>query len=298
MRPPPATVPWLLPLLVIAAGGCAIVGETSPRIDTVDADDPRLTSAAKPAQRTVPVEVLFLRCAADDPLLHDDIWTHVDEQAVDAERRRALNANGLRVGVVSGRLPPAFVERLATSADAADMVGGDAPGARRRLQLLPGRGSELVTAARLPSLVILEQRDGSVRGGTYHDATTQLALDAHPAADGRVRLEMVPEIRHGPVEKSWAGEDGMFRLETGQRRHRLDYLGVEVTLPLDGMLLIGPAGAPSSSVGDGLLRDQGEGNTVRLLVIRPLGRSLDPVFAGSEPVDSEIALPVAPSITD
>lgn len=298
MRPPPATVPWLLQLLVIAAGGCAAVGERTLRPDAIGDDAASVISAAKPAQRTMQLEVLFIRCAADDPLLHDGIWDHVDEQAIDGPRRRALNANGLRVGVIGSQLPPAFAERLATSTDAGDLAGGDSPGTRRRLQLLPGRGSELVTATRLPSLVLLEQRDGSVRGGTYHDATTQLALDAHPAADGRVRLELVPEIKHGPVEKSWAGEDGMFRLETGQRRHRLEYLGVDVTLPLDGMLLIGPAGEPSSSLGDGLLREQGEGGTVRLLVLRPLGRSLDPVFAGAEAGDTD-ADPANPSpVTD
>ena len=50
------------------------------------------------------------------------------------------------------------------------------------------------------------------------------------------------------------------------------------------MLLIGCAGEPSTTVGDGLLRDHGGGGdrgTMRLLVIRPLARSVDPVFASA-----------------
>lgn len=288
MRPPPATALWLLPLLVVGLGGCAVVGDTAFRRDPAADPLARGVSTTKPAPRTLQFEVLFVRCAAEDLDLHDDVWEHVDEQAIDTHRRRALNANGLRVGVVTGDPPRALMERLAARDAPDDAATGDAAGTRRRLQLLPGRGSELVTAARLPSLVLLEQRDGTVGGGTYHDVTAQLALDAHPGPDGRVRLEVVPEFRHGPVEKSWAGEDGMFRLETGQRRHRLDYLGVDVTLPLEGLLVIGPAGEPSSSVGDALLREQGQdGGTVRMLLIRPLSRPVDPAFAGSEPPDDD-----------
>lgn len=289
MRQPLATAPWLLLPVLAAAGGCAIVGDATARRDAVSDAAATALSAAKPAPRTMQFEVLFVRCGSADEELRDALWNQVDEQALDTERRRALNANGLRAGVVTGALPGAVAERLAVASTAADDGGGgDAAVTRRRLQLLPGRGSEIVTAARLPSLVLLEQRDGSVRGGTYHDATTQLALDAHPAPDGRVRIEVVPEIRHGPVEKSWAGEDGAFRLETGQRRHRLDYLGIDVTLPLEGLLVIGPAGEPSASVGDGLLRDHGHGGgTVRLLVIRPLARAVDPVFADTLPADDD-----------
>jgi hypothetical protein len=292
MRPPPATAPWLLPILasLVAAPGCTLVTATivarGPSADTRPAD----AAGQRPAPRTIPLEVTFVRCAADDVQLREELWRHVDEQALDDERRRALNANGLRAGVVTGQLPEAFAARLSTAdAEPADVAGIDASHARRLLHLLPGRGSELVTATHLPSLVLLERRDGQVRGGTYHDATPQFALDARPAADGRVRLELVPEVRHGPVEKSWAGEDGAFRLETGQRRHRMEHLGIDVTVPAGGMLLVGCGGEPSATVGDGLLRDHGdsEENTVRLIAIRPLVRSTDPVFAEPAPIGDE-----------
>ena len=288
MRPPPATAPWLLPIIasLLAAPGCSLA--TSVLVARRPDADARLADAAvpQPAPRTIPLEVIFIRCAADDVQLRDEIWQHVDELVLDGERRRALNANGLRVGVVTGELPVEFAARLATAEDEpAEVAGVDPAHARRRLRLLPGRGSELVTATRLPSLVLLERREGEVRGGTYHDATPQFAVDARPAADGRVRLEVVPEIRHGPVEKSWAGEDGVFRLETGQRRHRMDHLGIDVTLPPGGLLLVGCGGEPSATVGDGLLRDHGNGDegTVRLIAIRPLARSTDPAFAEPAP---------------
>lgn len=290
MRPPTATARWLLPIVAcaIATAGCRLVGSGMLATDAMTADQAAAPARSKPAPRTIHLEVLFVRCAEDDVQFRDGLWNHVDEQALGDPVRRALNANGMRVGIMTGDLPAEVADRLAeASAGEAvgDVAGVDPALARRLMQVLPGRRSELVTATRLENLVILEQADGAVRGGTYHEATPQFAIEARPAADGRIRLEAVPEIKHGPVEKSWVGEDGMFRLETGQRRHRMEHLGVDVTLPPGGMLLIGCAGDPSTTVGDGLLRDHGGGgdrSTMRLLVIRPLARSVDPVFASAE----------------
>lgn len=300
MRPPPATAPRLLPIvaLVVVTGGCSMlttaVVDRGPAVDILAPD----AATGKPPPRTIPLEVTFVRCDDDDADHSEQLWRHVDEQVLDDARRRALNANGLRAGVVTGHLPAEFAARLAASADEpADVAGIDPARARRLLNLLPGRGGELVTAHRLPSLVLFEQRDGEVRGATFHDATPEFTLDARPAADGRICVELVPEVRHGPVEKSWAGEDGMFRLETGQRRHRMEHLGIVVTVPPGGLLLVGRAGDAATTVGDGLLRDRGDGDhgTVRLLAIRPLARTTDPAFAepvAASPDDEGPRLPV------
>jgi hypothetical protein len=286
--------PWLLAIIAASAtvgcriGGLAVVDNRVPADAPTAAD----ASRSKPVSRTIHLEVLFVRCDEHDQLLREEIWTFVDEQALDDSLRRRLNANGLRAGIVTGPLPPSLAERFAAGEDSpGDVSGVDPALARRLLQLLPGRRSELVMAAHLESLVLLEQRDGEVRGATYHDATPQLALEARPSADGRVRLEAVPEIKHGPVEKSWVGEDGMFRLETGQRKHRMDDLGIDVALPPGGMLVIGCAGDESATVGDGLLREHARGDraTVRLLAIRPLARGVDPAFAPPEPADGRAA---------
>jgi len=289
MRPPPATAPRLLPIvaIIVVTGGCSVL--TTAVVGRGPATDIPATDAVtvKPPPRTISLEVTFVRCDDDDVELREEIWRHVDEQVLDDSRRRALNANGLRAGVVTGHLPAEFATRLAASADEpADVAGIDPARARRLLNLLPGRGGDLVTAHRLPNLVLFEQRDGEVRGATFHDATPQFTLDAHPAADGRIRLALIPEVRHGPVEKSWAGEDGMFRLETGQRRYRMEHLGIDVTVPAGGLLLVGCAGEAATTVGDGLLRNQdgGDHGPVRLIVIRPLARTTDPAF--TEPVNA------------
>jgi len=277
--------------LALAAGlglaGCRFVGvgpATTPVLDATDAVD--RAGAPRDVARTIPLELTFVRCDEHDAALRDELWQFVDEQGFDADLRRRLAANGLRVGIVGEHLPAHLADRFAAAEPAGpDTLSTDAAVSRRILRLLPGRHGEVVMASGIRELVLLEQADGGVRGGTYADASPVVVLRAKPAADGRVEIEAAPQIRHGPVEKSWVGEDGMFRLETGQRRHHLDHLTFKAVLPREGMLVVGCGGADTASVGDCLLRDhdRGDRTTVRLLVIRPLADSIDPVFAPPQP---------------
>lgn len=285
MRPTAASPASLLPLVFCAAlaTGCRLLGVALPAADDPATEAADATPRGRTTRHTIPVELLFVRCDERDATLRDELWNLVDEQALGDATRRGLNANGLRVGVVGGHLPPHIADRFA----APDTGEGDGFAAaavtRRLLRLLPGRRSEVVAASRLAELVLLEQCGGEVRGATYHDASPQFAVRAWPASDGRVRLEVVPEVKHGPLEKSWVGEDGMFRLDTGQKRHRMEHLRIGTTLPAGGLLLIACAGDDAATVGDALLRerDRAAGAGARLLAIRPLAAGVDPMFSSA-----------------
>jgi hypothetical protein len=280
-------------LLAIVTGlfgsGCRFLSAgREPAADQTTA----LGRSARPRSpaHTMLLELLFIRCPSDDQALHQELWGFVDEQFLDSGLRGRLAANGLRVGIVSGQLPTHLADRFTGTVTADDATGAqplatEAMVTRRQLRLLPGRRSEIVTSSSLAELVLLEQTAEGVSGGTYRDASPLLAVVARPAADGRVSLEAVPEIRHGPVEKSWVGEDGMFRLETGQKRHRMEHLRVTATLPADSMLVLGCAGDETATVGDRLLRDHDRsgGTGLRLLVIRPLIATIDPLFTAADP---------------
>lgn len=285
---PPAPVAWrLLALLAsLAAGGCLLPGGApSPGpIATIGGGRPPT------ADRTIPLELTFVRCDADDPLLRDEFWQFVDEQAIPTDVRGRLAANGLRVGVVGVHLPSHLAARFsAASSDgpASGALPTDAAVSRRLVRLLPGRRGEIVAAARVRELVLLEHAGGGVRGGSYHDASPLFAVEARPAANGHVHLQVRPEIRHGPLEKSWVGEAGMFRLETGQRRHRLEHLDFDLVLPRDGTLVLGCRGGDTVTAGDCLLRDHDRGGgAVRLLAIRPLSDAVDPLFQPDDEADA------------
>jgi hypothetical protein len=289
MRP---KAPWPVVCLLACAAGCHAL--TTPR------GDPPLVVGADPAPasqtpRTIPVEIIFVRFDEHDATLRDEAWNAIDEQACDEALRGRLATNGLRVGVVSGDLPPHIAERILpdrTAAAPGDTAVAETPFSRRLLRLLPGRRSEIIAAAGIDELVLLETGDGQVRGGTFRDATGLFSLQVRPAADGRVRIDLVPEIKHGPLERSWVGEDGMFRMETSQRRHRREDLALSLDLRAGGLLVVGCAGDTAATLGDALLRDRGGHRaTMRMLVIRPLGQTVDPLFAESVTViddDSDV----------
>jgi hypothetical protein len=233
------------------------------------------------------LELVFVRHEEHDPALRDELWNLADEQVFDEPLRRRLQANGLRAGVVTAHLPPHLADRFlppsVASGETLPAALPDNPAlVRHVLRLLPGRSSDVMAATGLDELVLLEQDGDSVRGKTYRDASTLFALRAWPAADGRVRLNLSPTIKHGPVERSWVGEEGMFRLEAGQRRNALAGLSFEATVPAGSMIIVGCVGEPASTAGDAFFRDRaGARSGQRLLAIRPVPheQSLDPMFA-------------------
>lgn len=290
----------MLLLLALVGGfagpGCRFLGGEREAATTSTEAALAGSKPSRAVAQTVLLELLFLRCLPDDLELREELWGFVDEQFLDTALRGRLAANGLRVGIVTSQLPAHLAARVSATLACDEATGSqplatEAIATRRHLRLLPGRRSEIVTASSQEELVLLEQSPEGVCGATYREASPLLAVTARPAADGRVTIEAVPEIRHGPVEKSWVGEDGMFRLETGQKRHRMEHLQFAATLPADAMLVVGCAGDETATVGDRLLRDHDRsgGTGMRLLVIRPTAATIDPVFTAGLPTDASDA---------
>ncbi len=286
----------LVPLALLAVAGCV----SAPTIDPLLTERmPKTAGAAggvamRPVAQTLPLEVFFLRCE-EDHAGHDELWARVDEQLVGETVRRRLAANGLRAGILLGQLPEPILAALEPPVSAGEdgppppvnAADANPPVVRRVLRLLPGRESELVALKSIPDLVVLEQEEDGLHGANYADAVPHFTLKAWPAADGRVRVDLVPVIRHGPMERSFVGEDGAFKIETSQRKRVLDRLRCEVTVPADGLLIVGPAGDPGASVGDALFRPRSQGRAeTRLLALRPLAPGVDPMFLTGRPSDA------------
>lgn len=279
-QPPCAPIIPLVAAVCLAGAGCRGLMLPTGSVVVADTDDGDSIAGqdAPAAVSTLPVELLFVRYDQQDPAITVDLWNLVDEQALGHELSARLAANGLRAGILSGPLPPAVAERVATAAAGDDATADDAV-SRRVLRLLPGKRAEIVATAGTPELVVLEHDGDGVRGGTYRDCTSQLAVRAWPGPDGRTRIEIVPELKHGPLQRTWIGEEGMFRLETGQARRRFETLAIDTLLPHRGMLVLGGVDAASATVGDALARDRtGSASCVRLIILRPLGTGVDPVF--------------------
>ena len=296
-RPASPALSRLVPpvlLLALTLAGCRL-----PLLDgllTSSADDsPEVLlgglgdgSAAAGKLETLPLECTFIRHAEEDADLGDTLWNLVDEQCLPTDLRYRLNSNGLRAGMIRGSLPPALAARFRPTADAAATTDGslleaDQAVVRRVVQALAGRSTEIVATPRVPELVLLERDTRSsaeqLSGQTYADASAIFDVRITPAADGGIGLSLTPLIKHGPIERSWIGDDGAFRLEAGQRKTLMDRLVLELRLPADGILILASAGPPSSSLGDAFFRDpRGRHEGRRLLAVRMLARTTDPMF--------------------
>lgn len=101
-----------------------------------------------------------------------------------------LEANGLRVGVLTGGLP-AEVE--------AAIQAPPRPGRPTEFNIPDGSNSLITLADRSPTTSLLLNRDGKAFGKDYHDASGWFRVTADQDGPTGVALRFVPEIHHGPV---------------------------------------------------------------------------------------------------
>lgn len=283
----------MLAVGAVTCSGCAslITGEWASEEPPLPLTDPSPRSAVK----TIPVEARWVRHPADDPLVAEQLWATADEQALPRDVRERLAANGLRAGLVPWPLPTDLAERLAyveveepsdttEQPDLDDTLMPDV--SRQTLRLLPGRHSEVVATPAMPELVVMMRDDNRVSGTTYQHASAVFELSADAAADGKTAIDLLPVIKHGDRRREWVGEEGVFRLEAGQCCQHLDSLGVSLELADNAILVVTAAGPPSSTVGDAFFRSRDLPRTPQqTLLIRPLTRTTDPLFAVSEPAE-------------
>ncbi len=247
------------------------------------------TSKSLPPGRLPPdavvLDVAFVRLKAADVASYDAIWSAADEQRLDADLRGSLEKNGVRAGVLGQQLPLRLRELLDTPPKLlAELSQGqpeelDFNGSRQHLPLRAGHRSVIKASKVFPSLPVLLSEEGSVRGYQLTDARCTLSLKAHPQGDGRVKLNLTPEIEHGEMKARWGGSEGMMIQQTSQDRLILDRLALETMLGPGQSLLVSTT-PDIKGLGEYFF-SQHVGGTVerRLLVIRYAQTQFDNLFA-------------------
>jgi hypothetical protein len=236
MLPSPGRTLLILPAL-------ALLGCTTPH--------PKSGSMLKPAQMSpssVAMEIIFARFPVGDLEINGKLWEEVDEQHFPAELRQQLGKHGFRVGLVGGQVPTALAKLLALKEEAPAV--GEAQRAnvaelatKPRVTLLhqqtrAGKRTEVVASGVYEHLPVLVSDSGELHGETYSQAQGLLAVTAFPQADGRVKLELLPEIHHDQAKQHWIGDQTMFRLEMSRPKRALDNLKISAVLTPGTMFLL------------------------------------------------------------
>jgi hypothetical protein len=274
---------WLV--VLTGGGGCSF-------IDRYETLEPRsILAKATPADDTINLEIYFAKTVLNDPALNQSLWTQVDEQRIDADLRKRLAHDGIRVGVLGPQAPPELARLLALTdqpiekpTDGTPLEVDTEPAVTlRRLQARAGRRNEIMSSNTYDELPLIRRSGEQLVGKTFRGADGRFALRGFSDAGGMVRLELVPELHHGEQQPRWVGTDGVLRLEAGKPREVFQELAVSVTLAPGEMLLMTTMPEKSGTLGHYFFTQPTSAQPAqKLLVLRPTQAASDELFAGSD----------------
>jgi hypothetical protein len=275
----------LLVLALACIGGCALWKE--------EISEPPSLPPAKMAQDTVVLEIAFVKIAGEALAQQESLWREVDEQPIPAETRRKLLENGLRAGVVSSQLPQLLRTLLEQTNDPLAIkgpgLGDDVTASQRQLQSRAGKRGVILAGSTQDKIALLLQEEGRISGQEYLQAQCLFAVKTFPQGDGRVRMELIPEIEHGEARQRWVGQEGSFRVEAGKDHKVLDHLRTELTLS-PGEVLILTCTPDQKGLGKQFFA-AGATSEQKLLMIRIAQTQYDDVFA-----PEKLKAPIATSV--
>jgi len=203
---------------------------------------------ARMSADSVALDIFFVRIPYGLEEANGPLWNEIDEQHFPADVRRRLAQNGFRIGLVGDGLPSRLCHLLELkdkprpAVDANETVLTDLESeprvTRRHLQLRANQRSEIIASEIYDQLPVLTCESGDVCGRSYPKAQGLLTVKSHPEPDGRVRLELTPELQYGEMRQRYVGGYGALRLEAGRSCRTFDNLAVHATLAPGNMIVV------------------------------------------------------------
>jgi hypothetical protein len=193
----------------------------------------------------------------------NSVWGAADVQVIPTETQRALEVNGVRIGLITGDLP-AEVDAIlkAPPPNKIEPARFDQPDG---LPAMVSLGESTPTAS-----LFFNLKDRAF-GKDYQDASGWIRVT--PTQDGvsSVSLRFVPEIHHGPIQNTYSSLPNagayapqQFMLKNSQQEETLRDLAATVTLQSGQVVVLGGPSEHDRSLGS-FLFTQPEGNSDRLM---------------------------------
>jgi hypothetical protein len=186
---------------------------------------------------------------AGDPVVDSAPWNVADEQPIPIEARQALEANGIRVGIITGSLPADLLEAFRASPPQEETQWV-------HIVLPEGEHTPIVVGDRSETASVLLNHKGKVDGRDYHDAEGRLIVNPGHSGSKSVSLRIVPEVHHGETRRTIAPLEGTgqfaqreFSIKDGQQEDILRDLALALDLNPDQTLVIGCRPQQTRSLG-------------------------------------------------
>jgi hypothetical protein len=232
-----------LSLCILLGVGCRLMDGPA------DFDGNALLKPARPSPNSVRMEILWARFPANDPALHGEAWRDIDETRLDPAVHRELANNGLRVGVISGKLPDAISRALNQSepdSEESSTIDGEThellvdPVVRGRVRQMPrDQRYEIVASDIHATLTLLKHAQEEWSGRTYESAQAIYAMRVSGQGDQTALVELTPELHHGQARMQiTGGDDGVWHQAMRRDREVFDRMRMNVKLAAGDMLVI------------------------------------------------------------
>lgn len=177
--------------------GCSLTG---PR-EKDQAAHPVVGGSEGPGAKRIILRMMIATRPVGDPGLSGALWSVADEQSLNPDTRRVLQANGFRFGVGTGELPKEVQEILA--APPPQKIDVQTIIIPESIATVLDPGTPLTQ-----SLAIMLGHNDKVIGKVYESARGYLRVTGSFDGEDAVSLRIVPELHHGPVQKGWAVAPG------------------------------------------------------------------------------------------
>jgi hypothetical protein len=231
---------------------------------------------AKTSPDSVTLEIFHARIPLDKDGTAEAIWDQIDEQRFDADLRRELVANGLRVGVVGSSPPEVLSDLLALESDAPEaspvrVISGESavPRVTRQVKQLNRRDEMSIQASEVRDQAdVLLSDKGSMGGQTFQQVQGVYTLQAQSIPGQRVKVRLTPELHHGDLRTRRVGSDqGIFLSTVSREREVFDRLTLETELAPGDLLVLGCLPNAKSSLGGVFHTASAGGQDERKLVV-------------------------------
>lgn len=260
----------LLALILVGVVGCASWSETPVQTETSS-----VHAASLPGTGTVDIETMIIRFSSDQAAELEEIWDRTDETTFESAQRRALDANGIRAGVLRGELPAVLVKQLNHSAQQKSLdvgeasgLGSDADARMRLIRCRTGGRKELIVRREINRpLSVVTSIDGVLSGQTFYDQpATLFALTPHALNDGTAKIEMVPEVQYGQSQNRYITTDFGMKQEAKRPTKIWKELKLSTTLAKGDVLVIAST-QPTKSLGGAFFLSENLQETEEHLVL-------------------------------
>jgi len=185
------------------------------------------------------LKVAIVSRPSDDQTINQVVWRVADEQIIPPEQRRAWEVNGLRVGRIMGELPLELEAALRETSPQKKVNP-------TTFYIESGEPSLLSISEPVEQASLLLNRDNRIFGNDYKDVSGYFRVTPQHEGANLVSLRLVPEIHHGPIQRTFqalpnpaAIQTQEFRINNGQQEETIRELATKLVLEPGQVAIIG-----------------------------------------------------------